>query len=152
MGFDRLCVFSALLQGFIFIHLFYSYLIHPTVLFPQPLNTSWLPNQHRGAVCWPACTLPAEGLPPSYLQPKTQSADVVLFRAHNCCQRSSCKNWAGVIPTNLSDRSWFIYFSLLVIQIPRPALFLHDVSKCAAYTLAQSSNFILFSLSNSFIL
>src|SRR5665647_741949 len=51
-GFDRLYVFSTLHQGFTLVHLFYSYLILLTGLFPQPLNTSQSPVQHRGAVCW----------------------------------------------------------------------------------------------------
>jgi len=51
-GFDRMYVFSTLHQGFTLVHLFYSYLILTTGLFPQPFNTSQSPVQHRGAVCW----------------------------------------------------------------------------------------------------
>jgi len=54
-------VFTTFHRRFTFVHLSYTYLIRPTGLFPQPFNTSWSPSQHRGAVCWPACTLPAEG-------------------------------------------------------------------------------------------
>jgi hypothetical protein len=52
LSFDRVFVFSALHKRFTFVHLFYSYLILLTGLFPYPFNTSWSPTQHRRAVCW----------------------------------------------------------------------------------------------------
>jgi len=82
-GFDRMLVFSTLHRGITFVHLFYSYLILLTGLFPQPLNTSQSPVQHRGVVCW-LCLYIASGGPTSIFLtvPMLQRCSEVWFSAH----------------------------------------------------------------------